>query len=138
MVNKRQRLRTMDRINQQSTSKSITGNDEIYNGIGLMFKRLVLPKKSTPPFHTRHRRKFDYFHDKASNRSQRGLTMTINTGRLQQTNQQSKSDFNYFRSFETRICWCYCCSWSAREDIDAQSSHGYRTRLSKCTIGIMR
>ena len=57
----------------------------MYIGVGIVFGRLFLPKKSTPLFHTRQRRKIDFYYDKASkSTTKRGLTMTVNNGRLRQ------------------------------------------------------
>ena len=56
----------------------------VYDGVGLIFERLVLPKKSAPPFHTRQRRKTTFITTKQAIDSQRELTMTVNNGRLRQ------------------------------------------------------
>ena len=62
--------------------KSIIGYHTLSDGVGPIFERRIFPEVSTPLFHTRQQQKIGRYDDKASNRSQRGQTMTINTGGL--------------------------------------------------------
>ena len=63
---------------------SITGNNEIYGGVGLTVERQTLPQISQSKCHTQPRRTDSYLSGEARNQPQSGLMMTINIGRLRQ------------------------------------------------------
>ena len=59
-------------------------SNTLYVGVGLMFERLILPKKSFEKIRTLQRRKQQIITTKQANRPKSGPTATVNNGRLRQ------------------------------------------------------
>ena len=106
----------------------------MYDGVGLVFECLVLPKKAFEKIHTQQRRKRTNITTKHANLPKSGLTMTVNTGRLSQAINNllkygATSDHDGHEYVSTIVV-----SALQEEQLTPKVLHANQTRLTKLTV----
>ena len=132
MVDYRQRLRTMDRINQQST-KNI--NHQISHTVWWRWSHFPAPDLSRDidafVSDTTTTKQNDRLSRQSMQLSQKWTDHDRKHRQNKQGNHTATGNFKNFRSYETKSSMCHCCIWSTRGDIDYQSWHVDGAQISK-------
>ena len=134
MVDYRQRLRTMDRINQQSTKNINHRTSHTVWWRWSHFRALDLSRDiDAVVSHTTTTKQNYRIWRQSKQLSQKWTDHDRRHRKNKQGNHTTTGNFNYFRSYETRSSKCHCRIWSTRGDIDNQSWHVDGARISKLT-----
>ena len=133
MVNDRQRLRTIEKSNRESTT---IVNHQKRSWLRWRWSHVRAPGtfQETNAFVSRTTTtKTNEYYDKASKSTQNCLDDDHQQRQTGQSNQQSTRNWHYLRWWDTRLGKCHRRICSTRGAIDAQSLHANRTRLTKLT-----
>ena len=134
MVNDRQRLQTIEKTNQQSTSFCLQMKRHF---VRWRWSHLRAPGPSREIVQGNSHSatgKTNEYHDKASKSTQKWLDNDRQQRQTTASNQQSTIFCRYFRWWETRLCKFHRRSCSTRGEIVLESLHANRTRLTKLTV----